>query len=65
MFEEEKEVIKQYFKILSKNHPEKFEIEEMFDDDGEPIVPENMKDSNDTICCDLIKKKNIKLECRW
>lgn len=47
MIKEENEVIKKYFEILSKNHPEKFEIEEMFDDDGEPIVPENMKDCND------------------
>ncbi|AWI05532.1 SMI1/KNR4 family protein [Clostridium drakei] len=46
MIKEENEVIKKYFEILSKNHPEKFEIEEMFDD-GECIVPENMKDSND------------------
>lgn len=47
MIKEEKEVIKKYFEILSKNHPEKFEIEEIFDDNGEAIVPENMKDNND------------------
>ncbi|AKN31060.1 1,3-beta-glucan synthase regulator [Clostridium carboxidivorans P7] len=47
MIKEEKEVIKKYFEILTENHPEKFEIEEMFDDDGESIVPENMEDSND------------------
>jgi hypothetical protein len=44
---EDKEIIKQYFQILSKKHPEKFEIEEELDDDGENIVPENMKDSSD------------------
>lgn len=47
MIKDEKEVIKKYFEILSENHPEKFEIEEMFNDDGEPIVPENMKNSSD------------------
>lgn len=47
MIKEDKKVIKKYFEILSKNHPEKFEIEEMFHDDGETIVPENMKDNND------------------
>lgn len=47
MIKEEKESIQQYFEILSRNHPEKFEIKEIFDDGEEPIVPENMKDSND------------------
>lgn len=44
--EQEKELIKQYFEMLSVKHPEKFEIEEMFDDNGQPIVPENMEDSS-------------------
>lgn len=47
MIKEEKEVIKQYFETLSKKHPEKFKIEEMINDDGEPIVPEDMKDNTD------------------
>lgn len=47
MIKKEKEVIIKYFEILRKSHPEKFEIEEMFDEDGEPIVPENMKDRKD------------------
>ena len=46
MIIEEIELIKQYFQILNTNHPEKFEIEEMFDDDGNPIIPQNMKDNN-------------------
>lgn len=44
---EEIKFIKQYIEILSKNHPEKFEIEEVFDDEWKIVVPENMKDSND------------------
>lgn len=47
MIKEEKEVIKKYFEILSKNHPEKFEIEEVFDDEWKTVVPEDMIDSND------------------
>ncbi len=47
MIKKENEVIIKYFEILRKSHPEKFEIEEMFDEDGEPIVPENMKDRKD------------------
>jgi hypothetical protein len=47
MMREEKELIKKYFEKLIAKHPEKFEIEEMYDDEGHPIVPEDMKDSND------------------
>lgn len=43
---EEVKLIKQYFEMLSTKHPEKFEIEEMFDDDEQPIVSEDMKDIN-------------------
>ncbi|MBU3134609.1 SMI1/KNR4 family protein [Clostridium gasigenes] len=46
MINEEIEFIKQYFQILSINHPEKLEIEEMFDDEGELIIPQNMKDNS-------------------
>ncbi|WP_238899039.1 SMI1/KNR4 family protein [Clostridium sp. YIM B02500] len=47
MIKEDREVIKKYFEILSNNHPEKFEIEKMLNENGQAIVPEDMKNCTD------------------
>ncbi|MHC1686064.1 MAG: SMI1/KNR4 family protein [Clostridiaceae bacterium] len=48
MIKEEIRYVKHYFQILSENHPEKFQIEEMYNDDGEYIIPQEMIDSSDS-----------------
>jgi len=47
VIKEDREVIKKYFEILSNNHPEKFEIEKMLNENGQTIVPEDMKNCTD------------------